>query len=87
MSFFALHKIKRERLLRKMAAMREAKERRRLERPAPEPEPRMVRTICLSLGLRDDLTGETAWCPLKSLRDAGRRIALVLREYQPGGRL
>lgn len=72
-------------MLKKMAAMRAAKARKRLAGPAPEPEPpRLVRWTGLSLGVRDETTGETAWVPFRSVRDAARRLAVVLREYHVG---
>lgn len=45
--FFTNRKLRRERMLRKMANMRAAKERHRLAHP-PEPEPKLQRTTCLS---------------------------------------
>ena len=69
---------------KKMAAMRDAKARKRLAGPPPEQPPRMVRWTGLSLGVRDDTTGETAWVPFRSVRDAARRLAVVIREYHLG---
>ncbi len=72
-------------MLQRMAAMRAAKARKRLSGPPPEPEPRrMIRWTGLSLGVRDDTTGEVAWVPFRSVRDAARRLAVVLRNYQIG---
>jgi len=65
------------------AKMRAAKERKRLENDT-EREPRMERTTCLSWAVRDDLTGHVEWLPLKSVRDVVRRVAVLLRHYQPG---
>ena len=79
-------KQRRERMLQKLARARAAKERKRLARIAAgwEPEPKLVRWHPLELGVRDRLTGEVAWTELRSVRDAARRLAVVLREYQPG---
>ena len=75
---------KRLRVLKKMANMRAAKERKRLANPPPEPEPKLVPWFPLELGLRDKLTGEVAWVDFKSLRDATRRLAIVQKLYRPG---
>jgi hypothetical protein len=74
---------KRQRLLQRMAAMRAAKERRRMASAPPEREPRFVRATGLSLGVRDDCSMVVAWTPLVSVRDASRRLSVILREYQP----
>lgn len=79
-----LLKERRLKVARKMAAMRAAKERKRLACPAPQREPKLEQWHPLELGLRDKSTGEVAWCDLVSLRDATRRLAVVLREYKPG---
>jgi hypothetical protein len=71
-------------VLRKMANMRAARARKRLANPPPEPEPKTLRWFPLELGVRDKQTGETAWVDLRSGRDAARRLALLLRYYQPG---
>lgn len=65
-------------MLRKMENMRAAKERKRLLNP-PEHEPKLVRCYHLELGVRNKLTGETAWIDLKSVRDAARRLGVVLK--------
>lgn len=70
---------KHERMLRKMAAMRAAKKRKRLA--GPPPEPKLVRWHPLELGLRDKRTGETAWVDFVSVRDAARRLAVVQKFY------
>jgi hypothetical protein len=84
--FFSARKARRERVLRKTAAMRAAKDRKRRERIAAgwTPEPKMVRWVPLELGLRDKITGEVAWTDFRSLRDALRRLAKVRRWYRPG---
>lgn len=69
---------KRVRLLARMAAMRAAKARKRSEQP-PEHEPRFEKWYPLEIGVRDAATGEEAWEPFRSLRDAMRRLAVVRR--------
>lgn len=45
-------------MLKRMAAMRAAKARKRMAGPTPEPAPpRLVRWTGLSLGVRDETTG------------------------------
>lgn len=83
-AFFTFRKRKREAVLRKMAAMRAAKERKRLARGPVEANPKFIRSTGLSFAVRDDICGVVVWHPLKSLRDTIKRIALVLREYKPG---
>ena len=75
---------KRKRQLRKLANMRAAKERKRLARGPREEEPRMVRGFPLEFGVRDKVTGETVWLDLRSTRDVAKRVAVVLKYYQPG---
>jgi len=74
---------KREQQLKKLANMRAAKARKRLENP-PDREPNLVRWFPLELGIRDKATGETCWIDLRSARDAVKRIAVILKYYQPG---
>lgn len=76
---------KRLRVLKKMAAMRDAKERKRLASWPPEFPVRgqVVRYPFLSWAMRDELSGETHWMPLISVRDAVRRIGMVARFYKP----
>jgi hypothetical protein len=81
--YFRNRKDRRERMLRKMANMRAAKERKRLENPV-EREPKMLRTTGLSWAVRDDLTGHVEWLPLKSARDTFRKVTVLLKFYQPG---
>lgn len=80
------HSLSRDRVLRKMEAMRAAKERLRRERAAAgwTQEPKMRRWYPLELGLRDKATGEIAWVDFRGLRDALRRLAVVRRYYVPG---
>ncbi len=74
--FFSYRKRRRERMLKKMANMRLAKERKPVE-----PEPKFIRWCGLELGVRDKRTGEVAWVDLKSVRDAARRLAVLLKFY------
>lgn len=85
--FFANRKARRERMLRKLANMRAAKARRRQERIDAgllEREPKPERYFPLELGVRDKTTGQTAWVDLRSVRDAGRRLSVLLKLYEPG---
>lgn len=72
--------LKRDRLLRRLALMRAAKERKRLANPV-EREPKLARWYPLEFGVRDKATGETAWIDLKSCRDAAKRIDVILKYY------
>lgn len=68
----------------RLAVMRAAKARIRQERMAAgllEREPRMVRWFPLELGVRDKVSGETAWVDLRSVRDAAKRLAVILKYY------
>lgn len=70
-----------------MAAMRAAKERKRQERIAAgllEEEPKMVRWYPLQFGVKDKRSGVECWLDLKSVRDAARRVSVLLRFYEPG---
>jgi len=74
-------------MLRKLANMRAAKARLRQERIAAgllDREPKLVRWFPLELGVRDKASGEVAWTDLRSIRDAARRLGVVLKFYQPG---
>lgn len=66
-----------------MAVMRSAKARKRLARPIIEEEPKMVRTFPLEIGIRDTITGEDGWVPLKSARFARRLATVMLNFYMP----
>ncbi len=79
--FFIHRKKRRERVLRKMANMRAAKERKRLENP-PEREPKMLPYYPLRFGVRDTRNGDDVWLPLRSGRDVAKRIAVLLRFYR-----
>ena len=79
---------KRLRLVKKMAAMRAAKERKRLERANAgygelPPRGKIVRYPHLSWAMRDDLSGDVVWMPLISIRDMAKRAGMVARFYQP----
>jgi hypothetical protein len=67
-----------------MAAMRAAKERKRLARGPVEEEPRFRPWTGLQWAMRDKVTGETVWMEFKSVRDMARRAAVVRRFYRPG---
>ena len=77
-------KSRRDGVLRKMAAMRAAKERKRLERGPREEEPRLVKWHRFEIGVRDKVTGRTgygeAWTDLVSIRDVVRRLKVILKE-------
>lgn len=82
MIHFRERKRRRERMLRKMAAMRAAKARKRMERPPPEPEPKFKRWVPpLRIEVVDTRTGERGHFEFVSLRDAMRRLAVVNRHY------
>jgi len=81
-SLFTNRNARRQRVLRKMSAMRAAKERKRLDRGLCEEEPKMVRWHHLQIGVRDKRTGETAWIDFRSVRDAARRLSVIRRYYQ-----
>jgi len=76
-------KRRRERVLRKMAAMRAAKERHRLARGPVEQEPRMKRHYPFEIGIRVKGTTDVGWTDLKSARFAHRLAAVILRDFQP----
>lgn len=84
-AFFNYRKRRREAVLRKMAAMRAAKERKRLERGPIEEEPRMrtVRHPFLSWAVRDDLSGDICWMEFISIRDMLKRMSVVAKYYEP----
>jgi hypothetical protein len=69
-----------------LAAMRAAKERKRLERIAagwtPEPKPGR-KAYPLEIGFRDASSQEAQWTPLKSARQARRLAAGLLRHWTP----
>ncbi|MDE2102327.1 MAG: hypothetical protein KGL39_34090 [Patescibacteria group bacterium] len=76
---------KRQRQLRKLANMRAAKERKRLERGRLgliEDEPKLERWHRFEFGVRDRLTGETHFVVLKSVRHAAKALGLVLKYCQ-----
>lgn len=81
--FFANRKSRREKMLRKMALMRDAKARKRMTGYLAH-EPKMRPTTCLQIGFKDELSGVECWLPLKSARDAFKRISVLLKHYRPG---
>ncbi len=76
---FNYRKRRRERVLEKMRRMRAAKERKRLARGPVESEPKMQRWNRYTITVTDRLTGETGSFELRSLRDAVKRLGLVVR--------
>lgn len=70
-------------MLRKMAAMRAAKERKRLAAGPPEYEPKMARYFPFEFGVRIKATGETHFTELRSVRHAAKAIGLILQFYEP----
>ena len=64
----------------------EARERKRLANPVQR-EPRLIRYHPLQIGVRDKVTGDTAWIDFKSLRDAVRRLSVVQKFYVHGKRI
>lgn len=78
--FFSNRKRRRENVLRKMQLMRAGKERKRLAN-ATEREPEYVRYYPLQIGIRNKLTGETAWTDFKSVRDAAKRLSVIQKHY------
>jgi hypothetical protein len=85
MSAFFVRQLARQKLLRKMANMRAAKERKRMECGPIEPEPKMIAVPHpnLSWAMRDDLSGEVVWMEFISVRDCARRAGMVARYYEP----
>jgi hypothetical protein len=81
--FFTNRKVRREKVLRKMEAMRAAKARKRLA-TQPDPEPKMERWCPLQIGVRDRVSGDVAWTEFRSIRDAVRRLTVVRRFYKAG---
>ncbi len=78
---FTYRKRQRERVLRKMAAMRAAKERKRLAHPV-EREPKLARFHRFEFGVRDRITGEVAFTTLRSVRQASTALGLILKHCQ-----
>jgi len=68
-------------MLQKMARLRAAKTRKHEQAVADgyEPEPKIVRYYPLEFGVRDKRTGETAWVDFRSVRDAAKRLSVVLK--------
>lgn len=72
---------KRERMLKKMANWRAAKERKRQARLADgwRPEPKLERYYPLEFGVRVKSTGETHFVDLRSVRHAAKALGLILK--------
>ena len=88
-NFFKNRKARRERVLRKMAAMRAAKTRKRqalLESGVlaewTDP-PAGSRYYPFEFGIRIKATGETHFTDLRSVRHASTALGLILKYYQP----
>ena len=73
---------RRARLLKKMAAMRAAKERKRLDSPPPDREPNLRRFFRYEFGVRDRITGEIQFTELRSVRQASTALGLILKHLQ-----
>lgn len=69
--------------MRKLSNMRAAKERKHQAAIAAgwTPEPKMIRYYPLEFGVRNKSTGEMAWTDLKSVRDASKRLGMILRFF------
>jgi len=73
---------KRVRQLEKLKRWRKRKAEIRQERIAAgllEREPKFVRAYRFEFGVRDKVSGETAWHDLKSVRHAAKALGLVLK--------
>ena len=71
-----------KRVCAKMANWRRRKEEIRQERIAAgllEREPKMERFYQFEFGVRNKLTGETAWHDLVSVRHAAKALGLILK--------
>lgn len=69
-------------MLKKMANMRAAKERKRLANPTPEPEPKMLRYYPFEFACRHKASGEFAWHDLVSVRHAAMALGMVLKAFE-----
>ena len=78
---FGYRKKRRQRMLDKLARMRAAKERKRLERGPVEQEPKMERWNRYTITVNDRLTGESGTFEVRSLRNTMARLAVMLRYY------
>jgi hypothetical protein len=81
MASLTYRKSRRDAQLQRLAAMRAAKERRRLERGPVEQEPRMEKWNRYTITVTDRLTGERGSFELRSLRNVQRRLSVVLRYF------
>ena len=79
MASLTYRKSRRGAQLQRLAAMRAAKERRRLERGPVEQEPRMEKWNRYTITVTDRLTGERGSFELRSLRDAVKRLGAVVK--------
>ena len=73
-------KARRERVLRKMATLRAAKQRQRqarIEAGLMEREPKMVLWNRFQYGVRDKVNGEVEWRDLVSVRQAAKALGLI----------
>jgi len=66
-------------MLERMARMRAAKARKRLDNPV-EREPRMERWYRFEVGVREKGTGKAEWVELRSLRQAVGWLGAKMRE-------
>ena len=77
-------KARRERVLRKMATLRAAKQRQRqarIEAGLMEREPKMVLWNRFQYGVRDKVNGEVQWRDLVSVRQAAKALGLIKKYY------
>lgn len=77
--FFRARKSRRERVLRKMSAMRAAKKRKQILRGPREEIQRPIRWHRFEFGVRDKLTGAVEFVDLKSVRHASKALGLILK--------
>lgn len=70
-------------MLKKMENMRNAKARKRMAGPPPERDPKRIPWHRFEMGIRDKIQGPSsygeAWVDLRSVRDAAKRIRVVMR--------
>jgi len=78
-SFTRNSNVRRESQLRRLAQMRAAKERKRMERGPVEPEPKLVRWYPFEFAVRDKRTKEVAWHDLVSVRHAEIAFRMLLQ--------
>ena len=80
-TYFRNRNERRERQLRKLAAMRVAKKRKHdaLVSAGWTPEPKFKRAYPLEFGVRVKATGETHFADLKSVRHVAKALGLILK--------